>query len=292
LPQTNINRLRVTDFGLATMLEDEIGKVSEEDGSEDVRRTHLTHGIVGTPLYMSPEQWKGEAVGTFTDMYAFGCILFEMAVGQYAVVGRTIYQLREAHNKGILQPFPLSLSTDVCDALLKSLSVNYRNRYENWADVIVALELICAKQAIKSEIGIRVSTERNHDDDVQYGWSHNTIGISYLDIGKLQASLKYFERALETGRNVGDQELMVAASGNLGITFKNLGGARQAIRYYEQCLKIHESVNDQHGLGADLENLGNAYKDLGDTKKAIECFERALSILGGYGNLQEEGKIS
>ena len=93
LPDTNVNRLRVTDFGLATMLEDESGRLTdEEDGA--IGKTHLTRGIVGTPLYMAPEQWKGEKVGVYTDVYALGCILYELLTGQRVVDGRSIGDLK------------------------------------------------------------------------------------------------------------------------------------------------------------------------------------------------------
>ena len=65
LPDTNVNRLRVTDFGLAMILKEESGRLKGE-GEE----THLTRGIVGTPLYMAPEQWNNQDVGIYTDLYA------------------------------------------------------------------------------------------------------------------------------------------------------------------------------------------------------------------------------
>ena len=63
LPKTNVNRLRVTDFGLARVLEgsseppSEAGEPPAEAGERSasrVGRTQLTHGMAGTPLYMAP----------------------------------------------------------------------------------------------------------------------------------------------------------------------------------------------------------------------------------------------
>ena len=40
-------------------------------------------GTAGTPLYMAPEQWKGEILDSRTDLYALGLILHEMLLGQH-----------------------------------------------------------------------------------------------------------------------------------------------------------------------------------------------------------------
>lgn len=45
--------------------------------------------ILGTPAYMSPEQAKGQRVDKRSDIWAFGCVLFEMLTGHRAFAGDT-----------------------------------------------------------------------------------------------------------------------------------------------------------------------------------------------------------
>jgi serine/threonine protein kinase len=64
--------VKLLDFGIAKMTE-----VSEQD-----RKLTRTGMLFGTPEYMSPEQARGEAVDPRVDVYAMGCILFQMVTGR------------------------------------------------------------------------------------------------------------------------------------------------------------------------------------------------------------------
>ncbi|NTU64969.1 MAG: serine/threonine protein kinase, partial [Chloroflexi bacterium] len=69
----------LSDFGIAKIL----------DSEEQVNLTGTGLGI-GTPAYMAPEQWTGETLGVYTDVYALGCILYEMLSGQHVANGESI----------------------------------------------------------------------------------------------------------------------------------------------------------------------------------------------------------
>src|SRR4029434_9316847 len=67
--------VKVLDFGLAKVLADGGESVSvSRDGS-------ATGMALGTVPYMSPEQARGERVDKRTDIWAFGCVLYEMLTG-------------------------------------------------------------------------------------------------------------------------------------------------------------------------------------------------------------------
>ena len=73
--------VKVLDFGIAKAL-------SREDGSAVTQAvTGQAGAIIGTPSYMSPEQAAGAAVDRKTDIWAFGCVLYEMLTGQRAFDG-------------------------------------------------------------------------------------------------------------------------------------------------------------------------------------------------------------
>ncbi|MBV8530947.1 MAG: serine/threonine-protein kinase, partial [Candidatus Eremiobacteraeota bacterium] len=86
-------RVKVLDFGLAKPISDlEVGQ--EVSCPKDGERTlTLTRGGIGTPGYMSPEQVRGAgpgvAVDKRTDIWSFGCLLYELLTGKRAFPGET-----------------------------------------------------------------------------------------------------------------------------------------------------------------------------------------------------------
>ncbi|MEI7849915.1 MAG: serine/threonine-protein kinase, partial [Chloroflexota bacterium] len=161
LPGTGINRLRVTDFGLVAILKDETGRLKDEENSDAIGRTHLTHGIVGTPLYMASEQWQGEALGIYTDVYALGCILYEMLTGQRAADGKTIKELLTAHCAGKLRPIPVECPFEVRELLTKSLALMPTQRLQSWDEFTCALEQAYIAQGVGSAPQIWVLAEES-----------------------------------------------------------------------------------------------------------------------------------
>jgi Protein kinase domain len=76
---TNDGRLKILDFGLAhryaeaaTDADSQVAQLATEPGT-----------IIGTPLYMSPEQLLGETATTRSDLFAFGLIVYEMLTGRH-----------------------------------------------------------------------------------------------------------------------------------------------------------------------------------------------------------------
>src|SRR5215471_17457611 len=83
--------LKVLDFGLAKLVEPAAG---ETDPSATTRPTITSPAtaigagvLLGTPAYMSPEQVKGRPADARSDVWGFGCVLYEMITGRRAFAG-------------------------------------------------------------------------------------------------------------------------------------------------------------------------------------------------------------
>ncbi len=79
-------KVKVLDFGLAKALRPE----SSDDAATVSADPTREGSILGTPAYMSPEQARGSAVDKRTDIWAFGCVLYEVLTGRKAFPGSTI----------------------------------------------------------------------------------------------------------------------------------------------------------------------------------------------------------
>ena len=90
---------------------------------------------VGTPRYMSPEQWAGEGIGPESDTFAAGAILYEMLSAQPAIAGTTIREVMEDCLRGhppMLRGDPevAPLSAVIERALSRDLPTRYRSARE------------------------------------------------------------------------------------------------------------------------------------------------------------------
>ena len=126
--------VKLLDFGIAKVLH-----------ANDERRRTREGFAVGTPEYMSPEQCCGEPLDVRADVYAAGCILYEMVSGRPPFPGPSPVDI--LHDHVFREPTPPSqvaplagISLAVERAILRALAKSRTERYESMAAFVAALE--------------------------------------------------------------------------------------------------------------------------------------------------------
>ena len=130
---------RVADFGVAKAL---------TLGAEELTETGLA---LGTPAYMSPEQATGSAVDGRTDVYALGCVLYEMLAGDPPFTGRPHYALLAAHATETPEPISKrrpSVSPHLAALVMRCLEKNPADRPPTAAALLGKLESISTTKAV------------------------------------------------------------------------------------------------------------------------------------------------
>ena len=136
--------VKVLDFGLAKAMEPEVAMVPGLSQSPTVTSPAVTQAgvILGTAAYMSPEQARGEAVDQRADVWAFGCVLFEMLTGRRAFDGETVSDTLAAvlRAEPEWQRLPSGLHPDLRRLLERCLEKKVRDRYQGIADARVDIQ--------------------------------------------------------------------------------------------------------------------------------------------------------
>jgi serine/threonine-protein kinase len=131
--------VKVLDFGISKVKDAEV---------EAVRMTK-TGQLVGTPLYMSPEQARGESeIDKRADIYAVGVILYEMLVGETPFVGENYFQLLWKHtHETPMPPSHAPGGAHVPPALeavvLRTLSKDREERFQSMEELESAILKAC-----------------------------------------------------------------------------------------------------------------------------------------------------
>lgn len=138
---TSEGRIKILDFGISKLLQEETPVASDEDITH-VKDT--SEGIIlGTIRYLSPEQARGQQIDVRSDIFSFGIVLYEMLAGKHPFPGANTL---ETVTKIVVQePNPLPESLNISKTLeaivRKCLRKDPSERYPTFAELLTDLEI-------------------------------------------------------------------------------------------------------------------------------------------------------
>ncbi|HET6670049.1 MAG TPA: protein kinase [Pyrinomonadaceae bacterium] len=153
--------IKVLDFGLAKLTEPRAAVTDPEAATRAMVDTSAGT-VMGTAVYMSPEQAKGAKVDERTDLWSVGVVLYEMITGRVPFFGETpteaislILQKEPAPLTRFAREVPAELERIVNKALTK----NCEERYQSAKDLLIDLRNLRRKLEVDAEIDRTVSPE-------------------------------------------------------------------------------------------------------------------------------------
>ena len=220
-------RIKILDFGLAKSADD-TRTVLDPDDAPTMAVTSA--GMVpGTPAYMSPEQIRGEPGGLRSDLWAFGCVLFELLTARRAFAAPTMAETIAAvlMTEPDWHALPPDTPSAVRELLRRCLDKDPQRRVQDLKEILTALERARRdgpatrdagpKRTIRS-LAVLPFVNTSGDPQMDYfgdGITESLIlGLSRLPQLKVTAQSSVFryrgqtDRALEIGRTLGVEAVL------------------------------------------------------------------------------------
>jgi WD40 repeat protein len=183
--------LKITDFGLVRINESLL-TVGNDNKPGIIGKENMTAfgTFMGTPGYVAPEQVaSAHNVDERADIFSFGVCLYEMFCGNKP------YQVTYGRKQEIPDPVELSkdknFSKNLAEVLKKCIQWDPENRFKYFDEIRVELSNsykdICEEKSPYAELEL-IDMEAD---------GLNNQGVSYLDLGKKEDAVKYWQKALQ-----------------------------------------------------------------------------------------------
>ena len=179
-------KVKVLDFGLAKAF---AGDAANDDPSNSptLSAAATMQGVIlGTAAYMSPEQARGKTCDKRTDIWAFGCVLYELLTGKQAFHGETTTEILAAVLRGEpdWRALPASTPVKIRDLLGRCLQKEMNKRARDAGDARIEIE-----EALAAPVTAELTTAASAKGIRALRWQGPILILCALLIGAAIASL-------------------------------------------------------------------------------------------------------
>ena len=262
--------VKVTDFGLMKVCDEVEGNIERSDEEKGIRLGLTKIGnICGTPPYMSPEQWMGgKDQDIRSDIYAFGCVLYEMITGRPPFIARSFEDYQHFHLEiipyppKVLQPY---IKSELNNLVMKCLEKSPENRHHNFEVIRDILNHI-----YEQSYGKRIEYV-DEGEELSIVDLSNTA-MSLHELGRSKEAISYYDRIITRIVDEIEPEMVARVFNNRANCYMNLQDYRKALANYELAKRI-----DSH-YDFPWYNSAGCYINLGDYQKAFHETNQAIKI--------------
>jgi serine/threonine protein kinase len=266
--------VKVVDFGMAKLLHPDADSMNFQELTQKGE-------VFGSPLYMSPEQCKGQRLDERSDIYSLACIMYYALAGRPPFLGENVLEtLQKQINENSVPPssYQSSISPGLDSVVLKALQKVPENRYQNMNEMLVDLEAVNnGEQCVFSTQKLKVNPARkkmwtrNFESEIVFA---AVIGVAMVAITAFMSG-RMVEHEGET------QEVNMWVDHNLdgdkALARHDFRGAERC--YQEAITEATKFGRNDPRLAKSLLSLGRTYAEDKQYTRAEASLQRARQIL-------------
>ena len=212
---TGTGDVKVMDFGIARSLADSGVTLTQ------------TAAVVGTAQYISPEQARGEQADARSDLYATGCVLYEMLAGRPPFVGESLVSVAVSHVREMPTPpsaLDPSIPRDIDAIVMKALAKDRLERYQSASEMRADLARAAAGLPVAAAHDTSAATQLIAPATVAYDQYGGTVAdLDQVDEGVAEPE----RRGMSWGRLLLIALAILAVAGIIGYLLFRGGGTQQ-----------------------------------------------------------------
>ena len=271
--------VKLVDFGIAKLMPHE---------GEVVQKLTRAGAVFGTPAYMSPEQCTGKPLDARSDIYAFGCVMFEIITGNPPLEGEsalaTMYlQLQEEAPLLSDALAGRETSLELERIIDKCLEKEPDNRFQSMAEVLSALEEAAGHQTTVTKLPSQAPKKRHSKADNRRVWVISLAVVAVLFAGTCFLGREYFEsNFVQATLSLGPPTLEQQLSAERDLARIKLSAKNNAEGTYHlmNAADLVQQMNpaSQQAFDAWVEAGGAAEKSPGLEEGAANAYAKAIDI--------------
>jgi tetratricopeptide (TPR) repeat protein len=262
---------KITDFGLAHVVFSAGLTLPDQGQSPDGRR-HLT-SAGGTPPYMAPELWLAKDVDARTDIYATGCMVFELLTGRLPFEERSATDMRKRHLDSVPPRLTGSggVEASLSAVVHRCLAKEKNDRYPSVDDLLESLT-----QVHEREWGPPRTLLEGEQFTAQ---DHHNRGVTYHTLGMIEQSLDDFDEAFRLDPN------LALSVHNRGIVRQERGNPLEALDDFNEAIRLDSNFAQAYlSRGTSLAALGRHAEALIDWDQSLRLDPTLAKAYSNRGN--------
>jgi serine/threonine protein kinase len=266
--------VKIVDFGIAKVL---------ADPQRATQHLTQTGEVMGSPLYMSPEQGLGVALDKRSDIYSFGCVMYEAVTGKPPFLGDNPIQTIMKHINADAPPLAVTapgvnIPKDLQTVILHCLEKKPERRYQTMDDLQSDLQAVREGKKIKARLGPTKKEVRNREKRLAI---FVCIGVALCI---LAFTISGFNSHSSSGGFSPSQDAL--KYDQEAYVYFNKGQYQECIDLLQFCVHTYARSGDNPMYKADCtQHIGKSYLAMKEYGKAARSYQEALDIyrkLGSY----------